>query len=83
MLVLKVAVLIPGICNKMSRIPEPQPQISFILAWTQLEIDHNAEMKQLHAKRPKEGSREHLYFLEGGQARSPSWFSSAHYMYSR
>jgi hypothetical protein len=43
---LKMAVLRPGIFN-MSRIPEPQPWISFILAWTKLEIEHNAEMKYL------------------------------------
>jgi hypothetical protein len=29
-----MAVLRPGISNKMSRIPEPQPWISFVLVWT-------------------------------------------------
>jgi hypothetical protein len=38
----------PGTCNKMSKIPELLTGISLILAWTQLEIEHNIEMKQLH-----------------------------------
>jgi hypothetical protein len=58
----------------MSRIPEPQPRISFVSAWTQLEIAQNAEMKQLHPKRLTQGSKEHLYLSEGGKARLPAFF---------
>jgi hypothetical protein len=36
-----------GIFKVMSTIPQPQPWMSFILAWTQLEIKHNARMNQL------------------------------------
>jgi hypothetical protein len=71
---LKGLFLRPGIFNKMSRIPEPQPQMLFVLAWTQLKITHNAEMKKLHPKCLTQWSKEHLYFLEGGQARFPAWF---------
>jgi hypothetical protein len=58
----------------MSRIPEPQPQISFISAGTQLEIAHNAEMKELQPKCLTQESKEHFYFSEGDQARFPAWF---------
>jgi hypothetical protein len=34
-LALKMSVLRPDLSNKMSRIPEPQPWISFVLVWTQ------------------------------------------------
>jgi hypothetical protein len=47
MLALKMAVLRPAIFNNTSRIPEPQPWIPFVLAWTQLEIEHNAETNPL------------------------------------
>jgi hypothetical protein len=67
----------------MSRIPEPQPQFSFVLTWTQLQIAHNAEMNQLHPKRLTQGSIEHLYFLKGGQARLLIWFLSSHSTHSR
>jgi hypothetical protein len=80
---LKMAVLRPGIFNKMSRIPEPQTRILFVSAWTQFEIAHNAEMKQLHSKRLTQGSKEHLYYPEGRQARFPAWFYSPHSTYSR
>jgi hypothetical protein len=45
MLALEIAGSIPGILN-ISRILEREPGISFVLAWTQLEIIHNAETKQ-------------------------------------
>jgi hypothetical protein len=39
----------------MSRIPEPQPSISLVLVWTQLETEHNIETNQLRGL--------HLLFL--------------------
>jgi hypothetical protein len=74
MLALKGLFLRPGIFNEMTRIPEPQPRISFLSASTQLGIAHKAEMKQLHPKRLTQGSKEHLCFSEGGQARFPAYF---------
>jgi hypothetical protein len=47
-----MVVLRPGISNKMSRIPEPQPWISFFLVWTQLEIEHKAETNNFVVNRP-------------------------------
>jgi hypothetical protein len=56
----------------MPNITELQRRISFVSAWTQLEIEHNVEIKQLQAKRQTQESREHLYFSEGGQASFPA-----------
>jgi hypothetical protein len=67
----------------MSRILKPQPRISFISARTQLEIVHKAEMKQLHPKHLTQGSKQHLYFSEGGQARFLAWFFSPHSTHSQ
>jgi hypothetical protein len=46
------AVLRPGILNKMSRIPEPQPWISVVLEWTQLESNITLRRINFAVNRP-------------------------------
>jgi hypothetical protein len=47
-----------------------------------LEITHNAQMEQLHPKHLAQGSKGHLCFSDGGQARFIAWFFSPYSTYS-
>jgi hypothetical protein len=77
-LALKVSLLRAGFLNKLFRISESHPRISFVSAWIQLQTVHDVDMNKFHPKRLTQGLKDHFCF----SSRVEATFTSCLFKYS-